>query len=327
MEVKEILEQFQFNRGRFAREAVLAAIERREEITPRLLQIVEETTSRAEELAQQKDYFAHLYAFHLLAQFRERRAYPMITKLFSLPGEVVEPLAVDFIDDGLERVLASVAHGDAGPVKELIENRSANQWARSSAIKSIVAMVALGEHPRQVAIEYFRNLLREKLEREAAEYYGPWDSLVSAAIDLYPEDLYPEIREAFQEGLVQVLLIKEDVDAVLERGKEAVLADLPRKYPLITDAVAEMEWWACFEDFDIEVQEEPEKVSPPVVEERFLGSASSPGMTFSGPDQGDRRETREVRTIVRETPKIGRNDSCTCGSGKKYKKCCGRAAP
>ena len=26
----------------------------------------------------------------------------------------------------------------------------------------------------------------------------------------------------------------------------------------------------------------------------------------------------------RETPKVGRNDPCPCGSGKKYKKCCGR---
>ena len=25
---------------------------------------------------------------------------------------------------------------------------------------------------------------------------------------------------------------------------------------------------------------------------------------------------------TRETPKIGRNDPCSCGSGKKYKKCC-----
>jgi SEC-C motif-containing protein len=25
----------------------------------------------------------------------------------------------------------------------------------------------------------------------------------------------------------------------------------------------------------------------------------------------------------RETPKIGRNDPCSCGSGKKFKKCCG----
>jgi SEC-C motif domain protein len=28
--------------------------------------------------------------------------------------------------------------------------------------------------------------------------------------------------------------------------------------------------------------------------------------------------------IVRESPKIGRNDPCSCGSGKKYKKCCGK---
>ena len=29
-------------------------------------------------------------------------------------------------------------------------------------------------------------------------------------------------------------------------------------------------------------------------------------------------------TVVREGEKVGRNDPCPCGSGKKYKKCCGR---
>ena len=32
----------------------------------------------------------------------------------------------------------------------------------------------------------------------------------------------------------------------------------------------------------------------------------------------------KIPTFVREQPKIGRNDPCPCGSGKKYKKCCGR---
>ena len=27
---------------------------------------------------------------------------------------------------------------------------------------------------------------------------------------------------------------------------------------------------------------------------------------------------------VRQTPKVGRNDPCPCGSGLKYKKCCGK---
>ena len=29
------------------------------------------------------------------------------------------------------------------------------------------------------------------------------------------------------------------------------------------------------------------------------------------------------RTLVREFPKVGRNEPCPCGSGKKHKKCCG----
>lgn len=32
----------------------------------------------------------------------------------------------------------------------------------------------------------------------------------------------------------------------------------------------------------------------------------------------------EIPTYVRDQPKVGRNDPCPCGSGKKYKKCCGR---
>jgi preprotein translocase subunit SecA len=37
-------------------------------------------------------------------------------------------------------------------------------------------------------------------------------------------------------------------------------------------------------------------------------------------------EGEAVKQIVREAPKVGRNDPCPCGSGKKYKKCCGRRA-
>ena len=30
-----------------------------------------------------------------------------------------------------------------------------------------------------------------------------------------------------------------------------------------------------------------------------------------------------LKPIVRDAPKVGRNDPCLCGSQKKYKKCCG----
>ena len=35
---------------------------------------------------------------------------------------------------------------------------------------------------------------------------------------------------------------------------------------------------------------------------------------------------RKAEPIVNAGPKVGRNDLCPCGSGKKYKNCCGKNA-
>ena len=40
--------------------------------------------------------------------------------------------------------------------------------------------------------------------------------------------------------------------------------------------------------------------------------------------RGESAEPSKGKTVRREGKKIGRNDPCPCGSGKKYKKCCGR---
>jgi len=40
--------------------------------------------------------------------------------------------------------------------------------------------------------------------------------------------------------------------------------------------------------------------------------------------RGEETEPSKPKTVVREGRKVGRNEPCPCGSGKKYKKCCGR---
>ena len=46
-----------------------------------------------------------------------------------------------------------------------------------------------------------------------------------------------------------------------------------------------------------------------------------------GPQQAELNEAPEIPKVavpvVRDAPKVGRNDPCPCGSGKKFKKCCG----
>ena len=49
--------------------------------------------------------------------------------------------------------------------------------------------------------------------------------------------------------------------------------------------------------------------------------------TFVKEQDGWKFEDGELvgeKPILREEPKVGRNDPCPCGSGKKFKKCCGR---
>ena len=41
-------------------------------------------------------------------------------------------------------------------------------------------------------------------------------------------------------------------------------------------------------------------------------------------DNGQQMKSEVNRTVVNDGPKVGRNDPCPCGSGKKYKNCCGK---
>ncbi len=74
--------------------------------------------------------------------------------------------------------------------------------------------------------------------------------------------------------------------------------------------------------FNLQIVEE----QPPEVLRQKRGPRRP--LTFTGPNQGAApagEEAGKTKTIVRSEPKVGRNDPCPCGSGKKYKKCHGAA--
>ena len=51
--------------------------------------------------------------------------------------------------------------------------------------------------------------------------------------------------------------------------------------------------------------------------------------SLAGVDNEDHDEGQTLGTaepVTREGPKVGRNDPCSCGSGKKYKQCHGKLA-
>ena len=252
--------------------------------------------------AECKDYMLHIFALFLLAQFREKRAYAPIVKMFSAPGETPFDLVGDTVTEGLSQILASVYDGNPAPLHGLVESEAVNEYVRSAALDAFLVLEHTGQMPRAEVVEYFRSLFHGKLQRT---HSYAWDGLVCTVADLPAPELLEEVRQAYAEGLV------DDTVADLEGIERDIASPKPwrrDRQHLITDAIAEMEWWASFHPEDSWPKKLP-KLEPPVPPPAT--PAPSPS-SYVAP-----------KPFVRE-PKVGRNDPCPCGSGKKFKKCCGK---
>jgi hypothetical protein len=299
MTIAEILKELELYTGKFPMKAMKAAVEQREAITPELLRVVEAIAANPREAAKRENYMLPVFALYLLAQFREQRAYPAIVKMFSAPGETSYDLVGDTVGEGLQKIFASVYDGNPAPLHGLIEDEEANEYVRDAAINAILVLERTGQMRRAEAVEYFRSLFRGGLKRT---HSFAWNGLACAVADLPAPELLDELRKAYTEGLV------DESVADLKGIEQDLAAAKPGRlegHGLVTDVLSEMEHWACFHAEDSGPTEPIEPQIP------LLPPAPAPS-TYVAP-----------KPYVSE-PKIGRNDPCPCGSGKKYKKCCGK---
>jgi len=302
-----LFEEVEYIGSGFPRETLEKAISQKEEIIPELLEILEYTCQNAEKLAEENKYIAHIYALYLLAEFREHSAYPLIYRLLNKPSIVLDVLLDDIVTEGASAILASVCGGDTELICKLIENQEVNEYIRGSAIESLVTLVVHGIKERDEIVSYLKSLYRDKLERT---YSHVWDSLAAHSCDLYPDELIEDIKLAYEEDLIDSYYIPlEDIENQLKKDKKTVLEELTNnpRYQLVNDTILELENWACFdENYDTENEKEDWRAIAKINSEQEI------------------QKTPIKQEPYRKEIKVGRNDPCLCGSGKKYKKCCGR---
>ncbi len=77
----------------------------------------------------------------------------------------------------------------------------------------------------------------------------------------------------------------------------------------------------------VQVRQEDEQQmesSSQLEDAEFRHDEIAPGaQPTSAMEEASRPQAAAVKQIVNKQPKVGRNDPCTCGSGKKFKRCCG----
>ncbi|NLW91411.1 MAG: DUF1186 domain-containing protein, partial [Syntrophomonadaceae bacterium] len=184
MNIQEILEELKYCKAPFPHQAVNEAVANKELVIPALLKVLEDSKQLPDAL-NDEDYVGHIFAMYLLAQFREKRAYPLIVEFFSIPDDLVFDSTGDIITEDLNRILASIAHGDNVLIKSLVENEAVNEFIRAGALKTLLTQMVQGELRRDEVVAYFQSLFRGGLKREPSVV---WDDLVCHSTDLYPEE-------------------------------------------------------------------------------------------------------------------------------------------
>jgi hypothetical protein len=239
MEIAHILEELAYDVGTLPREAIEAAVAKKNQIIPHLLKILEEAIERVDEIIEDDNYQGHLFAMYLLAQFREERAYPYIIQLLTLPGEIPHAIAGDMLTEDLSRILSSLCGQNITPLCTLIENPRVNEYVRAACQTALVNLVGCGTLQRGVVLDYFKSLFEGKLARTPSFV---WGNLIACCCTLHPQELYPYIEQAFADQLVDTSLMSlENVSAVLAEDQQACLFKLFQTAELIDDTVSEME--------------------------------------------------------------------------------------
>ena len=76
-----------------------------------------------------------------------------------------------------------------------------------------------------------------------------------------------------------------------------------------------------------EINELKERALEEQKKQQSLSSENQPTLqppTIGQNISSEQQEPKAPQTIQRNAPKLGRNDPCHCGSGKKFKHCCGK---
>jgi hypothetical protein len=237
----------------------------------------------AERQELEDGYQLHFYSLFLLGEFQDRDFFPRILEFACLPGDVLDYLIGDTITSGLSDILYNTYNGDLCLLKRAIRNPSVDEFARSSMLD------VMGQLYKDGILDEadWKDFIRECIH-SGEEYSFFYNALGSMICGCHFVDLLSEIRFLQENDLYDDMTIggyDDCVDSVYSYRFDKVFCNSP------ISTINKLKGWAMFDQ-----QEKSKKET-----EKSLKKA--------------------LKTLT--TPqKIGRNDPCPCGSGKKYKHCC-----
>jgi preprotein translocase subunit SecA len=258
------------------------------------------------------DYVSGILA-DLLDRFCDAKAHPENWDIKGLKDEIFTRFGVDILAEGVEAEKLNR--------QELGDSIFDKLRQRYEAKEQLIGPDAMRYHERMIMLSVLDQQWKDHLlnmdhlkEGIGLRGYGQHDPLVEYKRESF--DMFEAMMQRFQEDTVRYLYLMQ----ILGRGEGGPVGPLGGEpgpegqgpeagRPVLTSggsgngrpsrAVA-----TTVDEIEAEFQRKKKRE---LEQARMAGSG----------------EYQPVQQVVRGGSKVGRNDPCPCGSGKKYKKCCG----
>ncbi|WP_301201191.1 DUF1186 domain-containing protein [Plebeiibacterium marinum] len=234
-----------------------------------------------------------IHAILLLGELEAVESLPVVLRMLSQHEEYFDMYFSDYLNDGLWEPVYKIANSKLDELKAFMLEPNKHTYAKSMLFKITEQIVAHQPERKQEVVNWYQDLCTEYAKCSVGDNIidnEMFAFLIWSYADIVGKDAGPYIKPLFTKGWVAEGICGSYNDIISESKKDRIskdeILDIDKRYDDLLN-----KWF----DF----MNEKEYETP------FNSSIWD-----------------NVNQPVLNESKVGRNDPCPCGSGKKYKKCC-----
>ncbi|MCB9294310.1 MAG: DUF1186 domain-containing protein [Lewinellaceae bacterium] len=269
----------------------------------------------------------HIHALYFLRQVGEPEDLDALLNLYRQGKEVLHYWFGDYFSELNWYTLYELGQGQLDKLKAFVLEPNLYYEPRLEVARALAQLAMHRPERRTEVLDWFRDVFQYHLDhprdktRVDTAFLG-WSA--AEVLDLRARELWPLIEQMYEQGFIPPHYMGNLED--LKNEMERPFAEFDKK-PLPAD---------IFEHYEGGHHKRRAKAAPVPEIEAMLkdekhgkllsAMASLMNKAAGNPDPEEEEEEPEYwepTQPIRST-KVGRNDPCPCGSGKKYKKCCGK---
>lgn len=245
-----------------------------------------------------------IHALFLLAELRSEESLDIIIEFCSQNFEFLEFWLGSHVTESLPEIFYFIGSNQLDKLKSFVKQPNIYTYVRTAISTTVSQIVFHQPNRRQEVLEWYDDVFKFFLNANLKDNVIDTDTIslmVSDADEVRLTELLPLIEELYNKEYVtedisdSFQVIKESMNTPLDNSFKREFINIHERYQEIITT------WANYTE-----DNENRKSS------------------FFDDDPYNDYEFEPQNPHINPLKTIGRNDPCPCGSGKKYKKCCGK---